>query len=381
MSSIHWRRWRVFTSAFLGMLLSLAVADGADFTWTFGPDVTVPDFNCLDIDPTVVCKGGQLHLVYGAGGAEHQRIRRFQGPDLDHLRPLPDGQRDASFAKPYGDDCYWISSAWVEPHTGKWFATVHVEFRYHSTPARDCHWLRRIGLGTSADQGATWHYKGDILTSDNPLEPATFPGSFYDWGCGDQKLFVDERHGWFYLWYMHAWTHKQTGQRFQSMRVARCRIAERMAPGKWTKWYRGAWSQPGLGGHDSDVFINADNTTVTYNRYLKRYLALGTLTQGGDYLATCTNLERQDWTPMEQFSQSLPRLYWYNFALAPSGERWVTGKTFRLYSSCCHVGGTITKYMQVTLGAGKTTLPTLIPVYPPESVNDFNPGWDQHFKP
>jgi hypothetical protein len=88
-----------------------------------------------------------------------------------------------------------------------------------------------------------------------------------DWGCGDQKLFVDERQGWFYLWYMHAWTHKQTGQRYQSMRVARCRLADRMAPGKWAKWYRGAWKEPGLGSHDSDMFINAGNTTVSYNTY------------------------------------------------------------------------------------------------------------------
>ena len=63
--------------------------------------------------------------------------------------------------------------------------------------------------------------------------------------------------------------------------------------------YRGAWSQPGLGGHDSDVFLNADNTTITYNTFLKRYLALGTTSRGTDYLATCTDLARQNWTPME----------------------------------------------------------------------------------
>jgi hypothetical protein len=367
---------------FLGMLISIAAAMGADFTWTFGPDVPVPEFNCLDIDPAVVRDGGQVRVVYGAGGAEHQRIRRFQGPDLDTLRALPDGRRDASFTKPFGDDCYWISSAWIEPQTRKWFAAVHVEFRYHSTAAKNFHWFRRIGLATSVDRGVTWHYEGDILTSDNPLDPAATQGSFYDWGCGDQKLFVDERNGRFYLWYMHAWVHKRTGQRYQSMRVARCGMADQMAPGKWSKWYRGAWSQPGLGGHDSDVFVNADNTTVTYNTYLKRHVALGTTMLGKDYLATCTDLARQDWTPMEQFSQARPpRLYWYNFSLDQSGERWTTGKTFRLYSSCCNVGGVATKYMQVTLSEGRTPPRPLTPVYPPESVNDFNPGWDKAFKP
>ncbi|HVM48288.1 MAG TPA: hypothetical protein VMU04_09685 [Candidatus Acidoferrum sp.] len=360
------------------MLVPVAAGRAADFTMAFGPDVAVPEFNCLDIDPAVVCEGGQLEVVYGAGGAEHLRIRRFAGPDLDHLHALPDGKRDASFTQPFGDDSYWVSAAWVEPRTHRWLATVHVEFRYHSTPAPNFHHFRRIGLASSADHGATWHYEGDILTSDNPLDPAAFPGHFYDWGCGDQKLYVDARHGWFYLWYMHSWVHKQTGLRYQSMRVARCRIADRMAPGAWTKWYRGAWSQPGLGGHDSDVFVNADNTTVTYNKWLKRYLALGTTMQGTEYVATCRDLGKQDWTPMQQLAQSPRRLLWYNFALDPARDRWTTGKTFRLYSSCCHVAGLATKYMEVTLGPGTTGTTALVPLYPPEPVNDGNPEWEQN---
>jgi hypothetical protein len=147
------------------------------------------------------------------------------------------------------------------------------------------------------------------------------------------------------------------------------------------KWYRGTWSQPGLGGHDSDVFLTADNTTVTYNTFLKRYLALGTTSLGAHYQATCTDLARQNWTPMERFSPSQVRLYWYNFALDKGGARWTTGKTFRLYSSCCNVGGVGTKYMEVVLGEGSTPARVLTPVFPPESVNDHNPGWDKSLKP
>ena len=207
MNRLHFGKVSVLAAA--AFLLSfLPAAMGADFTWSFGPDVAVPDFNCLDIDPAVVRDGGELYIVCGAGGAEHLRIRRFEGADLDSLHALP-----------------------------------------------------------------------------------------------------------------------------------------------------------------------------AYNTYLKRYLALGTTMQGKDYVATCTDLARQDWTPMEQFSQSTPRLYWYNFSLDERGERWSTGKTFRLYSSCCHVGGVATKYMQVTLAEGRTPPQTLTGVFPPESVNDHNPGWDKSLKP
>jgi hypothetical protein len=79
--------------ALVGMLMLFSVAAAADFTWTLGADVPVPEFNCLDIDPAVVRDGAQLQVLYGAGGAEQLRIRRFEGSDLDDLHALPDGTR------------------------------------------------------------------------------------------------------------------------------------------------------------------------------------------------------------------------------------------------------------------------------------------------
>ena len=49
---------------------------------------------------------------------------------------------------------------------------------------------------------------------------------------------------------------------------------------------------------------------------------------------------------------------------------------FRLYSACCNVGGVGTQYMQVTLGEGRTPARVLTSVFPPEPVDDYNPGLD-----
>lgn len=52
-------------------------------------------------------------------------------------------------------------------------------------------------------------------------------------------------------------------------RVARCAIADKMAPGKWKRFYNGKWEEPGLGGKAS--FVPAKY--VMYNTYLKKYLS------------------------------------------------------------------------------------------------------------
>jgi len=62
-----------------------------------------------------------------------------------------------------------------------------------------------------------------------------------------------------------------------------------LAPGKWKKWYDGAWSEPGIGGKGSPV--NAD--VITYNTYLKKFVSFN----GASSIAVCSDLADQDWSP------------------------------------------------------------------------------------
>ena len=71
--------------------------------------------------------------------------------------------------------------------------------------------------------------------------------------------------------------------------VARCAISDKMAPGKWKKFYNGSWSEPGLGGKASWV----NGYCVMYNTYLKKYISFNY----DSSLSLCSDLSRQDWTP------------------------------------------------------------------------------------
>lgn len=308
--------------------------------WSLGADVALPQYNDIDIEPGILNVNGTIWMIYSDGG---NTWRRFAGPTLDTLVQLPPAQRDASFNQPYGDDRYWISGLWSDGAT--WYATVHIEFHYHSVPNASFNWFRRIGLATSTDQGATWHYAGDIITGPHSVNIADYPGDKYDWGDGDQKFFVDAIGGYFYIYYETGWIWKATGAREQFIDVARCPLAAKLAPGCWTKWYQGAWSQPGLGGLDSAVFVHVNSVAVVYSTALRAFVALG---NGPGFISVATNLTAQDWSPPAPFASDA-QLEWYEWPVDPAtGDRMTVGGTFRLYLAQSGVG-VDTRYLTVVL--------------------------------
>jgi Carbohydrate binding domain len=354
------------------------VVNAQNFTWSIGAPTSVSQFNSVDSNPGIVKDGNDLWMLYGNQGPEWHR---FKGTTMDNLVQQVDGWKDASFTKPHGDDRYWCKGLWIDPSSGKWYTTVHVEFNYNKGnnggDNGSFDWFRKIGLATSTDKGASWHYEGDIITSDNPTDSGnSFPGEYYDWGCGDQSLFVDNNY--IYVYYMHSWVKKSNGARIQQIRVARCPISSKMAPGQFTKWYNGGWSTPALGGRDSDIFTNADSGVIFYSSYLNKYVCLGvnTSSQGAGYISTCTDMNIQNWTEPVKFSEYDPNTGWYNWPVDPS--TWSTntiGQQFRYYGSRVGVGGFTSRYRIVTFGSGSTTPVTFPHEYPPQAVNDGNPNY------
>ncbi|MBC8079871.1 MAG: carbohydrate binding domain-containing protein [Gorillibacterium sp.] len=348
----------------------------ANFSWSFGNDVTASSFNYLDVDPGILRDGSDLWVVYTGGGGGDGRIFRFKGTNMDNLTAQPDGLLDSSFTKPNGDDKYWLGAMWRDPLDGKWYAVAHLEFKYEGKPYFTHY--RRLGLATSTDKGANWHYQGDILTSDNPYIKTEFDGNFYDFGEGDHKLYVDTAGGYFYLYYQAAWVDKRDGNRYGSMRVARSPISAKMAPGSWKRWYKGSWNENGLGGHDGDVFNYADSSVVFYSTYLNKFVAIINRFDGSAAISTATNLSTQNWSAQEKFHDPVNgtnRLKWYNVPVDVNGERQQLGQTFRLYSSQSYSGNVNTKYMNITFGSGTVTPVTFANTYSPECVNDYNSGW------
>ncbi|MEU8789594.1 RICIN domain-containing protein [Streptomyces sp. NPDC048643] len=160
-----------------------------------------------------------------------------------------------------------LMGVWVDPDSGDWYGLVHNEFT--PSPFGDGLHYDAIDYTVSKDQGRTWHIKNHVLTSPYSTErgdDAAFPHETYDYGNGDPRLFVDTASGYFYVYYNSraipkggvpgGWT---DGSRAH---VARAPMSAKMAPGSWKKWYDGAWSQPGLGGLESNMEpVDAEHPT------------------------------------------------------------------------------------------------------------------------
>ena len=340
-------------------------ARASNFPWTAGADVTGPLFNTEDADAGVVQDGPILWVETSL----YPNWYRYSGASLDNLVAQPQAVRDATFTQPNGDDAYWTDAIWRGPN-GTWYAIIHVEYDY-AVPRTAFLWKRRIGLATSTNQGATWSYAGDILTT-NPARPgAPSPAaSFQDFGCGDTYLFVDRRGGYFYLYYLTAWVYSSTGWRTNEvMSVARCPISSAMAPGSWFKWSGGTWTQPGLGGLEDTVFTPTDQCVVHFNTYLNEFVAIGHDSNSQSWISTCSDITAQNWQPRDYtFPQ---RLYWYNWPVDPvTHDTNEIGQSFRLYSSQADTSGAATKYFPITFSNGNIA-PTARLISPTEGTVSF----------
>ncbi|OIK23541.1 hypothetical protein VT52_031935 [Streptomyces malaysiense] len=156
-----------------------------------------------------------------------------------------------------------LSGVWIDPDTGDWYGLVHNEFT--PQPFGDGLHFDAVDYAVSTDRGRTWTIEDHVITSPFSTvrgDTAAFPNQTYDYGDGDQRLFVDTASGYFYVYYGSRIVDKKGGWKAFYEHVARAPIAAKMAPGSWRKWYDGAWSQPGTGGKESDIVpVDADHPT------------------------------------------------------------------------------------------------------------------------
>jgi len=356
--------------------------NGCDATWTAGNDVAAPVFTGYDLAASVGVDGG---YVYTFDPRPYLNLAVYKGTTVDNLTYQYNGALDGSFTQPHGDDAYWLGGGlWVDPATGKWYTLCEIEFNYYPSVGENPY--GRTGLATSTDKGHTWHYEGDVIVGDNPQNRKYFACDWRDVGDTFTNLFINANDGYFYAVTGHGWQ-LSTGGDDSASRIARSPITSKMAPGTWTKWYDGAWSQPGLGGHSSDILTNAGVTYIGYNTYLGKYIAMGNRWLNGvgmiSEISVCDSMETQNWSPAQRFleqdlTEYSARLLWYHWAWDPAtNSRDRLGQTFRLYTTQGGYGGVGAKYIPITLGAGTTLGLGFTSMYPTVSVPDYNPEYDQ----
>ncbi|WP_328462343.1 RICIN domain-containing protein [Streptomyces sp. NBC_00448] len=300
-----------------------------------------------------------------------------------------------------------LLGVWVDPDTGDWYGLVHNEFT--PQPFGDGLHYDSIDYAVSTDQGKVWSIKGHAITSPYRTtrgDTATFPQQTYDYGDGDQRFYVDTASGYFYVYYGSRIVPKGGvgGSMGGLENVARAPISGKMATGSWQKWFDGSWSQPGVGGRESNLepVTAADPTgytpvaddydpkntgtvdqqiaagelpdqsplfimNITYDAYLGLYIgepavAAGT-TQSQKYYAT-DNLATQKWHLIGD-SGGYTSGSWYRWFLdsANNTSSTIVGRSFRSYCAiaCSHSDG---EYANETIDSSAPAAP---PVDPAES--------------
>ena len=293
--------------------------------------------------------------------------------------------------------CDLAGGIWVDPDTGAWYGLVHNEFT--PAPFGDGLHYDSIDFATSTTQGKTWTIVGQAITSPYSTtrgDTAAFPNETYDYGDGDPRLFVDTASGYFYVNYGSRVVNKSGGQTDSFAHVARAPISQKMATGSWQKWFDGAWSQPGIGGKESNVVpstttapsgytpVNKEydpvNTgtvqqqitagtlptksplflgDVTYDAYLGLYVAEPEATTAGPqpYYVT-DNLATQKWS-FAGYAGTAASNSWYRWFLdsANATSSSIVGKTFRSYCSISCADGTGNEYTNITITSSAAAVP------------------------
>jgi hypothetical protein len=215
-----------------------------------------------------------------------------------------------------------------------------------------------VGLARSSDGGKTWPASGaqdryPILQVPGP-KPLVTLGPF---GDADPSAFIDDVAPGNYLYVVYRNFGGDTAQGDDYLHVARAQLGQ-LGQLTFSKWYQGAWIQPGIGGMDSPITpqlgCSAPGTQhdgqisylESHHLYVLTFVCptWTNLTKGGDneamwYFSTATSLEKQDWSPPTAIEGSMGTVGplsssfsgWYPSSLSPGmapGHLGDTGVVF-----------------------------------------------------
>jgi hypothetical protein len=128
-----------------------------------------------------------------------------------------------------------------------------------------------VCVGEISETGNIFKKRGPCITADKRKLPRGWeteggpPEAWTAQGLGEPSVCIDAA-GKYLLCYYAEWSNRL--KRGVQICVARSPIDKVGLPGSWTKYYRGRFSEPGLGGHDTPV-ISAGMKADTYTPHVQ----------------------------------------------------------------------------------------------------------------
>ena len=158
-----------------------------------------------------------------------------------------------------------------------------------------------VGLARSFDKGITWTNRAPVITGSEP-KPETNPPVAQIYGVVEPGAIIASNY--IYAYYAYFPLSPATNPAGSVIHVARSALSNDAAPGTWTNYFSGSFSQPALGGQGSQIVPTVCGCTrpaqpwPVFSTYLNAYV-LVFLANEGWFFSTSTNLVT--WSPPVQF--------------------------------------------------------------------------------
>jgi len=284
--------------------------------------------------------GGTMYMFYSTG-----HPFRSQGPDLFHLsRP--------SVRTSFDNEATWkMGARWIEATYKAQDGTLYMWY-HNEPPLPSGKTAPRIGQMVSTDNGLHWRDLGIVMEAPAGSNNDASANHYFLGGNGDFCVVADRENEFFYF-YVSTYNKDMAEQ---GVAVARMRMADRNAPvGKVFKCCKGAWTEPGLGGHVTPIFPaktdwhrpDADafwGPSIHWNTHLETWVMLlnrakdKDWTQEGIYVSFNPTLgDPTGWTPPAKIldAAELEKSKWYPQVVGLDASKYETdklaGKTARLF--------------------------------------------------
>jgi hypothetical protein len=302
----------------------------------------------VDSNSPMVWAGDRVHFFNSA----FEETYRSAGKGIYRADEL----KSVTLPRPDRPGNVWIEAVWRDPRSQVLYGWYHFE------PADlICLTAPLIGAAVSMDDGLTWQDKGFVLESGGPVD-CDYGNGYFTGGNGDFSVVPSQDNEWLYFIYTNYAGPKEE----QGIAVARSRLEDRGQPGTVYKYFRGDFSEPGMGGSVTPVFgvdrdwSNADvdalwGPSVHWNSYLKAYVALMNRAVGefwvqdGIYIASTHDFVH--WTFPTKLLDT-PDWYPQVVGISPGETDAVAGRTARLF-----VGGYSEALIEFSLVPKEPTMP------------------------
>lgn len=158
-----------------------------------------------------------------------------------------------------------------------------------------------VGLARSFDNGITWTDRAPVITGSDP-KPDTNPPVAQIYGVVEPGAIIASNY--IYAYYAYFPSSPATNPAGSVLQVARSALTNDGAPGTWSNYFSGSFSQPALGGLASQIVPTVCGCTrpaqpwPVLSTYLNAYV-LVFLANEGWFFSTSTNLVT--WTSPVQF--------------------------------------------------------------------------------